>query len=125
MLDDITLGDVGYNSTYGSGGGFSGGGHGGGRVILKTGASVVIHPTGKISADGSAASDLSVGAGSGGSITISAFECVQNGVISALGGSTYSTSLDTGAAGGGGRIAIIVSYLYYLAIVSFSTLVAY
>lgn len=109
MLNDVDPTSLYYNSTFGSGGGFLGAGLGGGRIILKATGTAVVHQQGRLIADGSAASTVQLGAGSGGSITISAAQCTQDGFISARGGSSNALFLTAGGAGGGGRVAIIVS----------------
>jgi uncharacterized membrane protein len=50
-----------------------------------------------------------LGAGSGGSVSISASQCAQKGYISARGGNSHPFVANAGGAGGGGRVAIIVS----------------
>ena len=73
-----------------------------------------VFPTGILAADGSKASNAMLGAGSGGSVIISAYQCVVDGEISATGGEAFFATANSGAAGGGGRISIIVSYCFVL-----------
>jgi hypothetical protein len=109
VLDDLNPDLVNYNTTYGSGGGAPGAGMGGGRIILKATGTVHVLGRGVITADGSAATVPTLGAGSGGSITISATQCVVKGYISVVGGDSSGVLATAGGAGGGGRISIIVS----------------
>lgn len=101
--------------TFGSGGGSncSGSGRGGGRIIL---SSNFVTVCGKLSADGSAASNGSTcGSGSGGSISILSKNITLNtackGMLTVIGGSTSSTV--SGGAGGGGRISINIHNTKY------------
>lgn len=86
-----------------------GAGRGGGRVVIKATGNVIVETTGVISADGSSPEIAQLGAGSGGSVTISASQCVQRGLITAKGGDAVPHVASAGAAGGGGRIAFVVS----------------
>lgn len=92
------------NPTFGSGGG-SGGGRGGGRIILSSSTSITLSSTGSLLADGTSSSSIGSGAGSGGGILMIAYEMYNNGLISAKGGAANTF----GAAGGGGRISLLVS----------------
>jgi hypothetical protein len=65
--------------------------------------------TGILTASGSRANDTTLGAGSGGSISITAAAVHQYGIIEAVGGDATSAEDDAGAAGGGGRVTISVS----------------
>jgi hypothetical protein len=109
VQSDVDLDSPHYNSTFGSGGGFPGAGYGGGRILIKATGTVIIHPSGLLAADGSMSDDPLLGAGSGGSVTISAAQCALSGAISAKGGNSHQEQPDGGAAGGGGRVAIVVS----------------
>lgn len=101
--------------TLGSGGGggsANGGGRGGGRILinLQTSAYTAVHigGGGALLAQGSSPHyDSIYGAGSGGSIIISAKSITGEGLISVKGGNGYSAA-GLGA-GGGGRISLIVS----------------
>ena len=110
VLDDLAvINSLNYNATFGSGGGAPGAGYGGGRIVLKATGTVHIQASGALLAEGSTATVPRLGAGSGGSITVSANQCVHRGTMSAAGGAAYPLSSASGAAGGGGRITIIVS----------------
>jgi hypothetical protein len=110
VQSDVDFDSPHYNSTFGSGGGFPGAGLGGGRILIKATGTVTIHTSGKLYADGSMAEDPVLGAGSGGSVTISAAQCALSGSISAKGGNSHQERPDGGAAGGGGRVAIVVRF---------------
>jgi hypothetical protein len=69
--------------------------------------------TGILAASGSRANDTSLGAGSGGSISITAASVSQRGLIEAVGGDATSPESGAGAAGGGGRITISVRFLRF------------
>jgi len=113
VLDDLLTTSPNYNATYGSGGGAHGAGRGGGRVVIKSLGNILVEATGSILADGSSPDEqhYKLGAGSGGSIFITGNECVLNGRLSARGGDSFPGRSHAGAAGGGGRIAVIVSSL--------------
>lgn len=114
MLDDLSTTSPNYNATFGSGGGARGAGRGGGRVVIKTLGNVLVEVTGSILADGSSPDEhnYKLGAGSGGSIFITSNECVLNGKLSARGGDSFPGHSHAGAAGGGGRISVIVSNIF-------------
>lgn len=110
MQSDVTsVSSPNHNATYGSGGGLPNAGRGGGRIILKSIGTVFVQSGGLLDAMGSPANHTELGAGSGGSILITAASVVQQGIISVVGGPSQSTSADAGASGGGGRVMISVS----------------
>jgi hypothetical protein len=108
VLDDLNTTTSRVKATYGSGGGREGAGRGGGRIILQATSTVYVHSAGRVEASGSSANHTSLGAGSGGSITVVATAVSQLGWIEANGGDALSSELAAGAAGGGGRITMSV-----------------
>jgi hypothetical protein len=108
VLDDLNTTTSPMKATYGSGGGRAGAGRGGGRIILQATGTVYVHSAGRVKASGSSANHTSLGAGSGGSITVVATAVSQLGLIEANGGDALSSELAAGAAGGGGRITMSV-----------------
>ena len=106
--DDLALSGSAKDPTAGSGGGLVGSGFGGGRVYLKAGVQFELAPSGRILAEGSAAANPSLGAGSGGSVSIIAGSLIGSGNISVAGGDSSSTVAAAAAAGGGGRVSIQV-----------------
>ena len=112
MYNDLEVNSSNYAATFGSGGGAPGAGLGGGRIALSTPNTVYIYPTGVVAASGSSALNVTLGAGSGGSVSIVAKTLSQGGRIEAVGGMASAgegEGYSDGAAGGGGRIAISVS----------------
>ena len=91
----------------GSGGGVEGAGRGGGRVILSLERLTV---EGSVSSDGGIPASVSApagGAGSGGSIVVSATSIEGGGAIHANGGAAQaSPSSPSWSAGGGGRVSL-------------------
>jgi hypothetical protein len=111
VLNDVYLA-LNVNPTFGSGGGTQGG-RGGGRIILCAQEAISVFSSGKLLAEGSISKSAGSGSGSGGSVLIVAQYFYNYGVISANGGK----SSIYGAAGGGGRISLLVRILclfYYL-----------
>lgn len=111
-LDVVVSGNINEASFgYGSGGGFTGAGKGGGKVSLNApNGHVSLYPSSTIMCEGSSPEDgaIEMGAGSGGSVFVEAKEVYQyGGKVSVKGGdvSPYSR----GAAGGGGRVSMLVS----------------
>lgn len=130
MLPDLTVSySTAGNPTFGSGGGVSGAGRGGGRIVLHSYADdVIIAPGGVVRADGSGPTQYATvdgednppalyGGGSGGSITVSAVNFTNSGLMSARGGYAFYRQ---GGAGGGGRISINVSatICYFMGLIS-------
>lgn len=109
MFEDLNATSPRSSATYGSGGGVDGAGRGGGRIVLQATGTVYVQASGRIEASGSSANNTSLGAGSGGSVSIRASAVNQLGWIEANGGDALSASISAGAAGGGGRIAMSVS----------------
>lgn len=103
VLPDLNL-PSSQNPTYGSGGG-SNGGRGGGRIILASIATIYLQPTSQLKAEGTSSVISGFGAGSGGSVVISAEKLFSYGFLSVKGGDGNQY----GSAGGGGRIAVFVS----------------
>jgi hypothetical protein len=97
---------IATNPTFGSGGG-SYGGRGGGRIVLNSAGNITVFSSGQLLAEGSLPERQNYGSGSGGGIMIIAQYLYHYGYISVQGGASTSY----GAAGGGGRIAVFVSYL--------------
>ncbi len=104
-----TAGGAAYGSItepmdLGSGGGYAGGteSYGGGAIRLSVTGTLRVE--GRLTANGWAGSGIHGGAGSGGSLYLSADRIAGRGQISANGGSNPAGSL--GGGGGGGRIAI-------------------
>lgn len=91
----------------GSGGGVEGAGRGGGRVILNLERLTV---EGSVSSDGGIPASVSApagGAGSGGSVVVSATSIDGRGAIRANGGAAQApTSSTSWSAGGGGRVSL-------------------
>ena len=90
----------------GSGGGgwyYIGGGAGGGRLLLNAGSVLL---DGAIIANGGNSGGEAAGAGSGGTVNITAGSLTGLGSISAAGGVGSTGGLTYGVGGGGGRIAL-------------------
>jgi hypothetical protein len=101
-----TYGDFFLPANLGSGGGNADGitgGKGGGAVIIE--AEEKINIEGSLSANGESVAVARAGAGSGGSILLTANEISGSGLVTANGGNCL------GGGGGGGRIAIYYNFL--------------
>ena len=92
-----STGGIGYHST-------SYGGNGGG--IIHMNVTGLLHVDGQITVDGAAATELSAGGGSGGSIWVFVHELAGYGRFAAEGGAGSHDGGNPGGGGGGGRIAI-------------------
>ena len=91
------------NPTFGSG--TADGIRGGGRIILSSTSTINITRSAMLRADGGSNFEIPTsGAGSGGSIVLTATEVVGSGTLSVQGGNTFGS----GGAGGGGRITVEV-----------------
>lgn len=111
VLEDINIPIDQGGQTWGSGGGFNGAGYGGGRIIMVTNRTLQLNETSSIVANGSKSRTLQLGGGSGGSILLIAMDMALSGHISVAGGDAFSDNIESGGAGGGGRVAIIVRIL--------------
>ena len=123
VWSDISPTSANYDATFGSGGGANSAGAGGGRIVIKTSSNLYIYSTGILDASGTAANQTSfesrrqnttnLGSGSGGSVAISALAVSQLGFITVAGGPAVSWGAQgQGAAGGGGRVSILVCLKY-------------
>lgn len=109
MLGTLNISDA----SMGSGGRFKGSGNGGGKITISSLHNTVFFTApGRLLAEGSSPRNATLGAGSGGSVAITAHSLQGAGNVSVAGGA----SLGGGGAGGGGRISVLVSRGHFVLI---------